>query len=111
MGPTVCAEAIHRTECPLWVKSRRRNRSAECLLYPPRKRTLINCVEVEAAEAYPFRQFIQDRMSGQMVACAWRPTRIPRCCKQTPASPGYCMICVLVVIFSVKGISDARDAI
>src|SRR5262249_8903913 len=62
-------------------------------------------------EGYPFRHFIQDRMSGQMTACAWRPTRIPRCCKQTPASPGYCMICVLVVIFSVKGINDAKDAI
>src|SRR5262244_2610453 len=62
-------------------------------------------------EAYPFRHFIQDRMSGQMIACAWRPTRTPRCCKQTPTSPGYCMICVFVVILSVKGTSDARDAI
>src|SRR5215467_3161463 len=80
---------------------------------------LINSVEFrKVREAYPFWHFIQDKMSGQMVACAWRPTRTPRCCKQTPTSPGYCMICVFVVILSVKGTSlsvkgtsDARDAI
>src|SRR5215472_16678609 len=34
-----CAATILRTECPLWVKSRHRSISNQCLLYP-QKRTL-----------------------------------------------------------------------
>jgi len=51
-------------------------------------------------------------MSGQTFIRASRPTRIPRCCRHTPTSPGYSTMRTLVVagIASAKGLSEARGA-
>jgi hypothetical protein len=57
------------------------------------------------------REWSQETISGQTVACAWRPIRTPRCCKETPASPGYSMMCPLFSgITSMKGLIDVRGA-
>ena len=53
----------------------------------------------------------QEMISGHTSACAWRPTRIPRCCKETPTSPGYSMIRTFSTsIASVNGLIEAEGA-
>ena len=37
--------------------------------------------------AFSYWVLIQEMISGQTCARAWRPTRIPRCCNPTPTSP------------------------
>ena len=57
------------------------------------------------------RELSQEMMCGQTFARASRPTRIPRCCRHTPASPGYSMMRAFFPgIASVKGLSEAKGA-
>jgi len=53
----------------------------------------------------------QEMIFGHTSACAWRPSRIPRCCKETPTSPGYSMIRTFSTsIASVNGLIEAEGA-
>jgi len=58
------------------------------------------------------RLWSQQVICGHTWACAWRPTRIPRCCKQTPTSPGYSMIRRIfdAGIASMNGFTEAKGA-
>jgi hypothetical protein len=67
--------------------------------------------EVPIVASLQWREPIQEVMSGHTWACASRPIRIARCCKQTPIWPGHSMMrASLVGIASINGLTESRGA-